>query len=177
MTIFRHLRPLSTIFWKNPRLIREGIQIFQLKINLAPFTWYLGKTFVTSKPCFKNDNDKSKSLVNKNEIKITENKEIEEKVKSLTKKKHECPHCHKCLASKQSLQRHIDTVHLGLKPFKCDFCDKSFGEKGNLDKHISDVHLRLKPFKCDDCDKSFARKSDLNRHIASMHTEDLKLVE
>ena len=76
MTIFRHLRPLSTIFWKNPRLIREGIQLFQPKINLAPITWYLGKTLVTSRVSLKSD--KSKSSDNQNENKIGENQEIAE---------------------------------------------------------------------------------------------------
>ena len=76
MTIFRHLRPLSTIFWKNPRLIREGIQLFQPKINLAPITWYLGKTLATSRVSLKSD--KSKSSDNQNENEIVENQEMGE---------------------------------------------------------------------------------------------------
>ena len=171
-------RKLPNLLLKVPKFFHGGIQRVGPRLNLLPSACNLGKTFVTSKPCFKNDNDKSKSLVNKNEIKITENKEIEENDKSLiTANIHECPHCHKVLSSKRNLQRHIDTVHLRLKPFKCDDCGKSFSRKDNLDQHISAVHLKLKPFTCDVCDESFAEKRTLDSHKAAKHAENLKLVK
>jgi len=53
--------------------------------------------------------------------------------------------------------------------FNCEICSAQFTQKGNLTKHINTVHLNLKPFQCDECDYSCARGSDLKTHVDSVH--------
>lgn len=56
-----------------------------------------------------------------------------------------CPHCEKVITGRKrningNLKRHINTVHLKLKPFKCCYCEKMFGEKSNKQSHERTVH-------------------------------------
>ena len=80
--------------------------------------------------------------------------------------------CNNCAASfilKSKLQRHINAVHLNLKPYECDHCQMSFAQKSDIQKHINAVHLKLKPFECDQCQKSFSLKGQLKNHINAIH--------
>ena len=54
------------------------------------------------------------------------------------------------------------------KKFACNHCPKHFKIRGNLNRHIRTVHEGIK-FTCDECDKQFASKQCLNRHIQSVH--------
>ena len=83
----------------------------------------------------------------------------------------QCNLCDTSFSQKRHLNRHIESVHKGIKPFKCKYCDASFSQKENLRGHIESVHERKKPFKCNACDASFSQKCDLNRHIESVHEE------
>jgi hypothetical protein len=47
-------------------------------------------------------------------------------------------------AVKQSLNKHLETIHEGIKPFKCSICDYKFSEKGYLKKDIKTVYERIK---------------------------------
>ena len=50
----------------------------------------------------------------------------------------ECPYCHKFFAAK--LNRHINGVHLKLRPYRCNFCDATFTQAGNRATHMGSVH-------------------------------------
>ena len=80
-----------------------------------------------------------------------------------------CEICSSIFKTKETLKRHLQTVHEGKKPYKCDICDSSFSEKAKLKAHISIVHEGKKPFQCNICDASFTTKQNLNMHIASVH--------
>ena len=68
--------------------------------------------------------------------------------------------------------------------FKCSICDKVFGAKQTLERHLVSVHKydptklkekvdeKKKPFRCPICDKAFAAKQTLQRHVASIHKQD-----
>ena len=43
-------------------------------------------------------------------------------------------------ASKTHLNRHIESVHEGKRPFMCNICDTNFALKCNMKRHISSVH-------------------------------------
>lgn len=47
--------------------------------------------------------------------------------------------CSKSFKSQKSLNVHINTCHLQLRPFACDICKKSFGHKHLLHRHLK-VH-------------------------------------
>ena len=44
-----------------------------------------------------------------------------------------------------------------------------FHKKTHLNRHITSVHEGIKPFKCNICEANFARKSHLNEYSASVH--------
>lgn len=50
----------------------------------------------------------------------------------------QCPICGRVLrgSNKRNLQRHINLVHLKLKPYHCKHCGRSFGLKAYLKAHI-----------------------------------------
>ena len=70
-----------------------------------------------------------------------------------------------------TLKRHVDSVHLKLKPFKCQHCVLEFAQRWLLNRHHKRVHLKLKPWPCPGCGMSFAEKSDMKPHISKHHPE------
>lgn len=50
-------------------------------------------------------------------------------------KEHRCSTCGKCFSKKNSLDKHQNAVHLGIKGYPCDICPKEFAYKHTLDKH------------------------------------------
>ena len=59
----------------------------------------------------------------------------------------QCSICGKSFKLKNTLKRHVDSVHEG-KKFKCDICGKDFNRKGSIAKHKLNAHkidIRKKP--------------------------------
>ena len=50
------------------------------------------------------------------------------------------PGCGKLLSSKYNLKRHIESCHLGSRPYECHFCYKCFSSKQNKREHIRLKH-------------------------------------
>ena len=48
--------------------------------------------------------------------------------------------CNICDRDKAQVNRHIESVHNGKKPYKCSICTSSFSQKGGLNTHIESVH-------------------------------------
>ena len=96
-----------------------------------------------------------------------------QKVKSSKEKKKErmltCDYCDHSSSIKSNLKRHIDVVHLKLKPFKCKTCEECFNRNEYLQRHIDVVHLKLKSSQCENCKKIFVNKTALKVHIQSVH--------
>ena len=53
----------------------------------------------------------------------------------------------------------------------CETCGCLFLYKSNLKRHINLVHLKLKPFQCEICLKYFAEKKVLHKHKIKFHGE------
>ena len=87
------------------------------------------------------------------------------------KKKFQCPHCEneRFFGCSGDLKRHVNAIHLKLKPFQCDLCQVSFSEKGTLKHHIEVIHIGEKNYSCSHCDRKFAGKNTLKKHINSVH--------
>merc|ERR1711974_102306 len=70
---------------------------------------------------------------------------------------------------KSDLERHVNGVHLKIKPFNCNQCEASFTQKSHLKQHVKAIHDKLKPFKCNQCEASFSRKERFQRHVRNVH--------
>ena len=86
------------------------------------------------------------------------------------KKSFSCEICKKLFSSKQSLKKHISSVHeakksLECKLVRCDLGDRDFSSKRNLHQHVKLTH----DIKCKICESGFGTRRDLIRHVASVH--------
>ena len=88
---------------------------------------------------------------------------------TLNKDLNNCGICDATLINKHALQRHMKSVHEGVKPYNCAICLTSFTQKGNLNQHIKIVHKQQKPFKCEICEFSCSQKGNLTIHIETVH--------
>ena len=57
------------------------------------------------------------------------------------------------------------------KPAKCEECGKVFSKKGHLDRHVRTIHMGMKDESepCPHCGKIFTTKSSLEPHIEAVH--------
>jgi uncharacterized C2H2 Zn-finger protein len=82
---------------------------------------------------------------------------------------HACGRCDQTFATNQTLARHVNAVHDGLKPHACKQCGKAFSQKGSLATHVTRVHSTIRPHPCRECDMAFVTSCDLDRHITAVH--------
>lgn len=86
----------------------------------------------------------------------------------MEKQKYQCTLCTKKYSQDSSLKHHINSVHLGLKPFKCPHCDTTFVKKSYIKPHVESIHLDVK-HTCSQCKKTFASIRTRDNHIARTH--------
>ena len=79
-----------------------------------------------------------------------------------------CTECGKSIR-KQSIKRHMRTVHEGIRDYKCDSCEKSYTEKITLLRHKQNVHEGKKNYTCDSCGMCFTVATSLKRHVLRVH--------
>ena len=84
-------------------------------------------------------------------------------------KSNKCPKCDVRFAYQKDVQRHVDAVHEGKKPYKCDFCNSDYKRKDQLEKHKMIVHGGENPFQCHICSAIFELKKTLKNHIQNVH--------
>ena len=53
--------------------------------------------------------------------------------------------------SDRSHQKHINKMHLGIRPYLCQVCGQSFGEDHELKSHIRNKHTTECDFQCEHC--------------------------
>ena len=82
--------------------------------------------------------------------------------------KHPCGVCKYEANSVKNLKVHISSQHEE-KKFSCEKCSYSASSQTNLHRHNLSVHLKIRRFSCDQCEyKSFSR-GKLKRHIKAKH--------
>jgi len=52
-----------------------------------------------------------------------------------------------------------------MNELNCNACGKQFSTKYNLRKHVEALHLKLKPYTCQTCTKTFAYKHSYCQHM------------
>ena len=77
-----------------------------------------------------------------------------------------CDYCGLKTATEWKLKRHIKTHEQRERTEKCPKCDKEFYTKETLRKHVISVH-GIKPFYCEVCGTKSSRLSNLNAHRKS----------
>ena len=80
---------------------------------------------------------------------VSNNKDNKTKLKScqllvVSTRSSTCTICGKILCDKFSLKKHVDTVHLTIRPFECFFCQKRFIIKSDLEAHVTNIHEKKK---------------------------------
>ena len=61
-----------------------------------------------------------------------------------------------------------------LKKFICNECEALFEQKQSLEYHMNKVHLNFKPYECDLCKKAFFIEAHLKQHLKAIHKEEAK---
>ena len=88
--------------------------------------------------------------------------------------KHECSTCQKIFSTKDTLGRHIKSVHLKLKrsdlslKHDCLQCPRSFRDKRDLNVHVASVHEGIR-IHCEHCQSHFNALKSYKRHLARKH--------
>ena len=82
-----------------------------------------------------------------------------------------CPDCGKVMSHRASLQRHINDVHLKLKPWKCQLCSTTFTRKRNLVNHVKMLHVAKRSVVCRFCGASFSNDSHRTLHEQKAHSK------
>ena len=67
-----------------------------------------------------------------------------------------------------NLNTHIKSKHEG-KRSQCSQCDYNAFDKQTLQKHVNAIHLNIKPFQCDRCDFKATHKWNVNSHVKRNH--------
>ena len=84
--------------------------------------------------------------------------------------------CDKCeyatTHSKNSLTKHIRTVHEKRRDFKCSQCDYAASSRYNLNSHVRSRHEKRRKFKCSQCDYSAITKAALISHLKKIHQKN-----
>lgn len=83
-----------------------------------------------------------------------------------------CDICERSFGREYDLKKHVEAVHLRLRPYECKTCGKRFGHKGTFNKHVRAVHLKLRPHRCPwpGCTLLFAEKSNVDKHVRAKHS-------
>jgi len=84
-------------------------------------------------------------------------------------RKHACDICLKSFTQASHVRVHIETVHNKSKTCTCELCGQSFGTKHKLVRHQRSVHERLRPHACSICEAAYYQSSDLKRHMRKKH--------
>ena len=103
--------------------------------------------------------------------KIVERKSIVEE--EIVRNIFECDQCDKKFRVQDTLARHINSVHLGVR-YPCKLCHKTFTQPQHLKSHIKSVHEKIKRFFCTGCDYKFYYKAGLQNHIKKRHAKRYK---
>lgn len=106
---------------------------------------------------------------------ISQNKSVKSAVGDAQTRRFPCTECNFRFRLKGDLQKHIKTVHLGIRNHVCRECGARFGERGNLTKHEK-RHEGKKDFVCSvaSCGKRFVLRDGLARHERCVHKINVK---
>jgi KRAB domain-containing zinc finger protein len=83
-----------------------------------------------------------------------------------------CDRCDKTFAYANALTRHVELVHLGLRPFVCEKCGKGYVTQSLLTEHQAKPtcnHGGVRQYKCERCDLDFCKVLSYVKHFHHVH--------
>ena len=80
---------------------------------------------------------------------------------------HRCNECDLQYKFKHHLNRHIKSVHHGIK-FSCNQCESVLSSQSNLNLHKRSVHEGVK-YSCDNCSYKASTPSQVHKHAKAVH--------
>lgn len=82
------------------------------------------------------------------------------------------PDCGKVYVNSSILKRHIQAFHLSTKRFQCPHCEKCLASRQNLKEHLY-IHTGEKPYSCTypGCFATFRQGTHLSAHKRFEHSE------
>ena len=89
------------------------------------------------------------------------------KIKRTSEGKFQCDQCDGKFTKKDSLIRHIQNIHEGVK-YACNQCEHQASSQGSLTNHIRIKHEGVK-YVCNHCDQQLTSQGNLTLHIKSKH--------
>mmetsp|Transcript_4185 Transcript_4185/g.12576 ORF Transcript_4185/g.12576 Transcript_4185/m.12576 type:complete len:459 (+) Transcript_4185:81-1457(+) len=82
-----------------------------------------------------------------------------------------CSVCNRAFTQAAHVRVHVETVHEGRRDERCKICNLTFGTKHKLVRHRRAVHEKERSCVCHTCGRSYFQNSDLKRHMNSKHSE------
>ncbi|XP_026754003.2 zinc finger protein ZFP2-like [Galleria mellonella] len=80
--------------------------------------------------------------------------------------------CGLCKRLVYNIEKHLQTHNN--RPHVCEYCNKTYAARNILNRHVLSVHLGLKSFNCQFCDKKYKQRNALKHHYLKAHKMPLK---
>jgi KRAB domain-containing zinc finger protein len=87
--------------------------------------------------------------------------------------KYLCDRCDKSFKYRQSLQYHIESIHMDKKDFACHICGRAFTRMQRLREHSARMHgdgLVQPSHTCDECGRDFITSGAWKLHMRKFHS-------
>ena len=84
-----------------------------------------------------------------------------------------CHQCHKSFKYRQSLQYHIESIHMDKKNFACHICGRGFTRMQRLREHSARMHgdgLVPPNHSCSECGRDFITSGAWKLHMRKFHS-------
>lgn len=121
-----------------------------------------------------NKNKKKNQLIKEDQGSVVNNKHVQPHKEAICQV-FACDHCHFVTLFKNSLRRHILSLHFPNLPtpelLQCDHCNFSTKKKCSMARHML-KHLKTFPFSCDSCTYKSITNYQLNIHKKSRHVHE-----
>ncbi len=104
----------------------------------------------------------------------SEGNTIERKKREHTRKKSvksfACDQCdYVSHVSKWVIRKHVQIVHLQLKPYACHLCERKFSQKAKMKSHVEGMNELRSNYVCAECDYRTSWKCAFGAHLKNAH--------
>merc|ERR1712126_271818 len=80
-----------------------------------------------------------------------------------------CVQCDKKFQRSNTLEEHVDNVHIGLV-LNCEYCNQTFKNNKGLNKHVYTFH-KTRTYECKYCETKLPSQDSLKTHLKTSHVD------